>query len=166
MLDVWNKAVLYHLVHAVALFALAPQLVTPPALVPGERLVLAPQDVPALGASPKLIAAPLVDDAHAVWIARLSKDEIVAFRARWAAAPRERECPVHWIETLDSRPLRLYAAECPGFGTTPMFSERGDPLFAPRGLDRYLVSVGDGRVIVNLSRVIAAPERTSAPTPP
>ena len=34
-----------------------------------------------------------------------------------------------------------------------------------RGLDQYLVSVSGDRVIVNLSRVIEASERTSGPVP-
>jgi hypothetical protein len=37
---------------------------------------------------------------------------------------------------------------------------------ARRGLDRYLVSVSDDRVIVNLGRLIVAEERTPATPPP
>src|SRR6267378_4725863 len=81
------------LLGGVAAFAAAPQLVTPPALVAGERLVLPITDLPALGAPPKRLGPPLVDDAHAFWLARLSKTEIVAYRAMWSDR-LGRQCPV------------------------------------------------------------------------
>src|SRR5439155_23460326 len=43
----------------VAVTALAPSLATPPALVFGDRLVLSASDLPAVGAAPKLVGAPL-----------------------------------------------------------------------------------------------------------
>ena len=154
------------LVGVVAVFAAAPQLASPPALVPGDRLVLSAGDVPSVGAAPKRVAGPLVDDAHAFWLSRVSPNEVVALRAHWTDA-LGRDCPVDWVSTLNGSPLRLYAALCPGHGTTAFFSERGDAhLGAPRGMDRYLVSVSGDRVIVNLSRVIISPERTSAPPTP
>ncbi|HVD30620.1 MAG TPA: hypothetical protein VNE19_02770 [Methylomirabilota bacterium] len=153
------------LLGGVAVFAAAPQLVTPPALVPGDRLVLSTADLPAVGAAPKRFGAPLVDDAHAFWLARLSNTETVAFRATWTDRIG-RACPVSWNETLDNRPLRYFTASCTGSGAT-LFNERGEAgPGAPRGLDRYLVSVSDDRVIVNLSRLIVSPERTSAPPSP
>lgn len=153
------------LLGGVAIFAAAPQLVTPPALVPGDRLVLSIADLPAVGAAPKRFGAPLVDDAHAFWLARLSNTETVAFRATWTDQ-LGRDCPVSWSETLNNQPLRFFTASCKGSGAK-LFNERGEAgPGAPRGLDRYLVSVTDDRVIVNLSRLIVSPERTSAPPSP
>jgi hypothetical protein len=148
------------LLGGVAIFAAAPQLVTPPALVPGDRLVLPVADLPAVGAAPKQIGPPLVDDAHAFWLARLSNTETVAFRAIWTDQ-LGRECRVSWNE-----PVRSFGAACSG-SEVPQFNDRGEAgSGAPRGLDRYLVSVTDDRVIVNLSRLIVSPERTSAPPTP
>ena len=153
------------LLGGVAVFAAAPQLVTPPALVPGDRLVLSVADLPAVGAAPKRFGPPLVDDAHAFWLARLSRTETVAFRAIWTGS-LGRECPVTWNESLNNQPLRFFTAACKGSGAT-IFNDRGEAgPGAPRGLDRYLVSVTDDRVIVNLSRLIVSPERTSAPPTP
>jgi hypothetical protein len=153
------------LLAGVAVFAAAPQLVTPPALVPGDRLVLSVADLPAVGAAPKRFGPPLVDDAHAFWLARLSSTETVAFRAIWTGS-LGRDCPVTWNESLNNQPLRFFTAACKGSGAT-IFNDRGEAgPGAPRGLDRYLVSVSDDRVIVNLSRLIVSPERTSAPPTP
>ncbi len=153
------------LLGGVAIFAAAPQLVTPPALVPGDRLVLSTGDLPAVGAPPKRFGPPLVVDAHAFWLARLSNTETVAFRAIWTDRLGH-PCPVTWSESLDSRPLRFFVATCQGSAAT-LFDDRGSAgPGAPRGLDRYLVSVTDDRVIVNLSRLIISPERTSAPPSP
>jgi len=44
------------------------------------------------------------------------------------------------------------------------FGPRGEPVNAPRGLDRYLVSVEGDRVIVNLSRAIRGFGKTPQPT--
>jgi hypothetical protein len=154
------------LVAGVAAFAAAPQLVTPPALVPGERLVLSTADLPAVGAPPKRVAAPLVDDARSFWLVRLRATEVLALRAHWTNA-LGRDCPVSWVTQVNGAPVRFFAAECNGFGTTPFFNENGDRgVGAPRGLDRYLVSVSGDRVIVNLSRLIVSAERTSAPPSP
>ncbi|MBM4434577.1 MAG: hypothetical protein FJ028_05655, partial [Chloroflexi bacterium] len=48
------------LIAAVSIPALLPTLVTPPAAVPGGRIVLALADMPAVGAEPRRIGAPLV----------------------------------------------------------------------------------------------------------
>src|SRR5437870_2372319 len=153
------------LLAGVAVFAAAPQLVTPPALVPGDRLVLSIADLPAVGGAPKRFGPPLIDDTHAFWLARLSTTETVAFRAIWTDRLGH-PCPVSWNESLDNRPLRFFTAACEGSGAT-LFNDRGEAgPGAPRGLDRYLVSVTDDRVIVNLSRLIVSPERTSAPPTP
>jgi hypothetical protein len=154
------------LVGVVAAFAVAPAVITPPALVPGERLVLAPSDVPSLGAPPKRVGPPLVDEAHAFGIARVSATEVAAFSANWSFRGAT-NCPVAWTASINNSPVRMYAASCGGRFATALFTERGDPSAgAPRGLDRYLVSVSDDRVIVNLSRLIVSPERASAPPTP
>jgi hypothetical protein len=149
----------------VAVFAAAPQLVTPPALVAGQRLVLSSSDLPAVGAGPKRFGPPVVDDARAFWLVRVSETETVAFRATWSDR-LGRQCPVSWNETLNNRPLRYFTATCRGSDPF-LFNESGEAgPGTPRGLDRYLVSVSDERVIVNLSRLIVSPERTSAPPTP
>ena len=149
----------------VAAFAAAPQLVAPPALVPGDRLVLSTAELPAVGAAPKRFGPPLVDDAHAFWLSRLSRTEVVAFRGLWTDQ-LGRVCPVSWNDTLDSRPLRFFTAACKGSDLV-LFNDRGEAgPGAPRGLDRYLVSVSDDRVIVNLSRLIVSSERIPAPPSP
>jgi len=153
-------------VGVVAALAVAPQVVSPPALVPGDRLVLAPADVPALGAPPQRIGPPLVDEAHAFWIARVSATEVAAFSARWSIQGAT-NCPVAWTPSINNSAVRMYTASCGGRFVTAFFTERGEPsVGAPRGLDRYLVSVSDDRVIVNLSRLIVSAERTSAPPTP
>ena len=152
------------LLAGVAVFAAAPQLVTPPALVPGDRLVLSIADLPAVGGAPKRFGPPLIDDAHAFWLSRLSSIEVVAFRGLWTDQ-LGRVCPVSWNVTIDG-PLRSFTAACRGSAPV-LFNERGEAgPGAPRGLDRYLVSVSDDRVIVNLSRLIVSPEHTSAPPTP
>jgi hypothetical protein len=133
--------------------------------VPGERVVLPLTDLPAVGAAPRRYGPPLVDDGHAFWLARLSTTETVAFRALWSDRVG-RLCPVTWHDMLDNRPLRFFSASCNGSGSFT-FNDRGEAgPGAPRGLDRYLVSVTEDRVIVNVSRLIVTPERTSAPPTP
>lgn len=152
----------------VAVAALAPSFVTPPALVPGDRLVLAVGEVPAVAATPRLVAAPTIDDARSFYLVQPAKGEVLAIRARWAPRPSEPECRVG---ALAGRPEPGFtASDCAVFvpsSTPPLFDLRGAPAnaAATRGLDQYLVSVTGDRVIVNLSRVIEASERTTAPVP-
>ncbi|TMC29427.1 MAG: hypothetical protein E6J27_05540 [Chloroflexi bacterium] len=130
---VWKQYVLIALllvvglviIVAVGLTALAPEIVTPPSMVFGDRLVLAATDIPAPGAPPRRFSAPVVDDAHAFYLIQPEKGTVFAFSARWRPRATEPECR----------------------------------------LDRYLVSVTPGRVIVNLSRVIEGAARTTAPVP-
>lgn len=156
------------LLGGVALFAAAPQLVAPPALVAGDRLVLGVAEIPPVGAGPKIIASPLVDEARSFYLVQPEKGRVLAFRARWAATTGAGECRV---SPAPGRPTvqQLLASDCPaasGQRGSPLFDLRGSSTNGFRGLDQYLVSVGDDRVIVNLSRVIVAPERTSAPPSP
>ncbi len=155
------------LVGLVAAFAAAPQLVRPPALVPGDRLVLPlsalPPDVGGAGALPTPVGPPLIDDAHGFMLRRLDRTEVVAIRARWSPVIGQSECS---IRAAIVNGKVGYLAVC-GDGSGGRFFEfdgRGEPTNgAPRGLDRYLVSVTTDRVIVNLDRLIVSLERTSAP---
>ena len=89
----------------------------------------------------------------------------MAFRGLWTDQVG-RVCPVSWNDTLDNRPLRFFTAACKGSDLV-LFNDRGEAgPGAPRGLDRYLVSVSDDRVIVNLSRLIVSSERIPAPPSP
>jgi hypothetical protein len=158
------------LLGGVALFAAAPQLVTPPALVPGDRLVLRLDTVPAVGAGPKLIGQPVIDDARSFYLVQLAKGQVFAFRARWAERPGGEECRVVPAPGRPTPPpLEFLASDCAaasGQRGSPIFDLRGASTNGFRGLDQYLVSIGDDRVIVNLSRLIVSPERTSAPRTP
>jgi hypothetical protein len=173
---VWKQYILIALllfggliaVVVVSLLAIAPQIVTPPALVPGDRLVLAIGDLPAVGASPKLIGPPLIDEGRSFLLAQPERGVYVALRARWSPRAGEEECRLGVIGGL----LGKYniSTSCSTGGPaqgTPIFDQHGVPMTAnaSRGLDQYLVSVGDDRVIVNLSRLIEASERTGGPVP-
>jgi hypothetical protein len=156
------------LLSGVALFAAAPQLVTPPALVPGDRLVLATADLPAVGGPPKKVSLPWLDVSRQFWLAQPARGEFVAILARWSQSPAgEYTCTIDSMGAQGtSAEQRWYIAHCPD-GHAPTFNGRGEPVDkGARGLDRYLVSVTDDRVIVNLSRLIVSPERTSAPPSP
>ncbi|MDP9265845.1 MAG: hypothetical protein M3O91_07000 [Chloroflexota bacterium] len=124
------------LVGAVAYLALAVQLATPPAVVPGGRVVLARGDVPVVGAPAKRYGPPLVSEEAAFWIAQPATGRFVAVRA--AAAP----------------PATAFAVpgDPSGAGRLPF--------------DRYLVSVEGEKVVVNTSRVIGATEKVPAPSDP
>ena len=158
------------LVGVVAAFAVAPQLVTPPALVPGGRLVLPlsalPTYVGGAGAPPNRVGPPLVDEARGFLLGRVDRTEVVAVRARWSPDPGQEDCPIR--EAIVNGKVG-YMAVCTreGRGQFFTFDARGNSSDgASRGLDRYLVSVATDRVIVNLDRLIISPERTSAPPSP
>ncbi|TMG40217.1 MAG: hypothetical protein E6H88_00330 [Chloroflexi bacterium] len=153
------------LVVGVSAVAVAPLLVAPPALVPGDRLVLPGSYVRAIGAPPYDVVPPLVDEAHRLWLGRVSATEVVAIRAIWAPRPGEPECPVGvgvfggaigYVASCERTAGRVFTFDAQG----------GSRDGASRGLDRYLVSVGDDRVIVNLGRLIVSEVRVPAsPTP-
>jgi len=142
----------------VAVTALAPSFATPPALVFGDRLVLATSDLPAVGAAPKLVGAPLVDDARSFFLTQPEKGTVLALRAHW-----QDDCRVF---AAGPSPSPGYASACAGTSTPARFDTHGAALTPnARGLDQYLVSVSGDRVIVNLSRVIESSARTVAPVP-
>ena len=151
----------------VSLLAIAPQIVTPPALVPGDRLVLFLDSVPGVGAGPRLVGSPTVDDARSFYLVQPERGRIFAFRTVWTdvqGAPTCKVLPAPGRPT----PQQFLAFECPaasGQKGSPLFDLHGVSTNGFRGLDQYLVSVSDDRVIVNLSRLIEASERTGGPIP-
>ena len=158
------------LVGVVAAFAVAPQIAKPPALVPGDRLVLPlsvlPPYVGGAGAPPNRIGPPLIDEARSFLLVRVDRAEVIAVRARWSPQPGQPECLIR--DAIVNGKVG-YQAVCTqaGRGLFFTFDTRGNSSDgASRGLDRYLVSVTEDRVIVNLSRLIVSPERTSAPAVP
>lgn len=151
---------------AVALAALAPQLATPPALVPGDRLVLAASELPRSGAQGRLVDYPWLGSGRAFYLVRAG-GSVLALRARWAPRPGEPECR---IVPLTVRAGAEFGTQDCAVSRPPeqaTFDLLGNPAntAATRGLDRYLVSVSGDRVIVNLSRVITTEERTTGPVP-
>src|SRR6185436_1129677 len=147
------------LVVIVALAALAPELATPPALVPGDRLVLAASDLGAGNLAVRRYGAPLVGDSQSFWLVR-SNGTYYALLARWSPRASDAACDVAPIGAPG------FQASCAG-GQTYAFNAAGDAIpptggqrQSARGLDRYLVSVSGERLVVNLSRVIEAAERT------
>jgi hypothetical protein len=173
---VWKQYVLIALllfgglivVLVVSLLAVLPQIVTPPALVPGDRLVLPIADLPGVNQQPKRIEPTLEDTGRSFYLGRPAAAEAVGFRTKWAPTIGGTECPVEVITTTASGGFEFgYAARCEmSAGRIYTFTARGDPKDGSyRGLDQYLVSRSDDRVIVNLSRVIQPAQRTGGPVP-
>jgi hypothetical protein len=170
---VWKQYVLIALLLVVGLVvivgvgvaALAPSFVTPPALVPGDRLVLPVSDIPAVGGA-RAFGAPLVDDAHSFYLVQPEKGRLLALRAHWDARDGAKQCR---LTTPPAATRQSFAAvDCFIADITrgqPLFDLSGRSTNGYRDLDQYLVSVSGDRVIVNLSRVIEASERTTAPVP-
>jgi hypothetical protein len=149
----------------VAGLSLATQLATPPALVPGNRVVLAASALPQAGAPPTRIGAPLLDDGRAFWVFQPAAGEYVAVSAHWR---RDQDAPSCAVEVGKDTPGPSGAVWRTGRfceSTGPVnFGPRGEPIKAPRGLDRYLVSVEGERVVVNVGRVIRGFGKTPQPT--
>lgn len=157
------------LIAAVSITALLPTLATPPAAVPGGRVVLALAEMPAVGAEPKRVGAPLIAEEDSFYIAQPLKGEYVAVLARWSPREGDPECAVVPLPPFTA-PVWSYSATCPasaGLAGSPVFGPRGEPIAAPRSLARYLVSVDRDRVIVNISREMreygATPQPKVAP---
>jgi hypothetical protein len=157
------------LIGALSIPALLPTLVTPPAAVPGGRVVLALADMPAVGAEPKRVGAPLIAEAQTFYIAQPLRGEYVAVLARWSPREGGPDCGVVPLAPFTA-PVWSFSASCPasaGVPGSPIFGPRGEPIAAPRSLARYLVSVDRDRVIVNVSREIreygATPQPRVAP---
>jgi hypothetical protein len=171
---VWKQYILVAALLAVGLIvvliaavpALAPGFVTPPALVFGDRLVLSASDLPAVGAAPKLITAPIVDEARAFWLTQPTKGEVYALRRDYLYRLSGTErCTIESMGGPPTAGQRDFVGKCPT-DLSPTFGGTGRSFEGGlRDLDRYLVSVSGDRVIVNLSRVIQADERVGAPVP-
>lgn len=124
------------LVLVVAYFALGVQLATPPAAVPGGRVVLALSDVPRYGQAAKRYGPPLVDEGHAFVLFGASGGRIFAVPLQT------------WLDGKEGQLLPIPEPD------------------RPAGYDRYGVSVEGDRVVVNTSRVIRGVERVPMPTDP
>lgn len=166
-------------VAAVAVPAVLPFVVTPPAVVPGGRVVLAHGAVPSVAGEPVLVAGrvfpgarlgvqlPLAD-AQAFWLVQPKAGEYVAVRASWSPSEGSPPCYVAPFASgivdlsvpLDERPFFQACAPQQEW----LFGADGRPLRAPRSLPRYLVSVTNDRVIVNISDEIQSYLRTPAPS--
>ena len=152
----------------VAVAALAPNFVTPPALVPGDRLVLSANEIPTVGQTPRLVSSPTIDPARSFYLVQPEKGRVLAIRARWSSQSGADTCDVG---PASGRPnvTQFVATGCSiasSYQGSPLFDLRGAPTNPYyRGLDQYLVSVSGDRVIVNLSRTIEASQRTNAPVP-
>lgn len=162
------------IIAVVSYLALAPMFVTPPALVPGGRLVLALSDVASAPDGARRVGPPLLADGEGIWVARLCEGQVlceepeyVGLSASWTDPRTGRTCPVvsGAFPGNPPDPIVLPQGARPSPPPAPVwfagvdcgsatFGERGEPVNAPRGLDRYLVSVEGDRVIVNLSREI------------
>jgi hypothetical protein len=149
----------------VSLLAIAPQIVTPPALLPGDRLVLAIGELPAAGAPPKLVGAPLLAADREFWLVQPAKGEVYAFRRAWSSqADSGVPCTIDMMG-LSSVEQRTFIAHCRD-GHAPTFTGVGRTVEGGgRDLDQYLVSMSDDRLIVNLSRLVVASQRTTGPVP-
>jgi hypothetical protein len=135
--------------------------------VPGDRLVLAIGDLPAAGTPPRLVGAPLVGPDREFWLVQPAKGEVYAFRRAWSFTVNSGPpCTVEMMG-LSYPEQRTFIARCSD-SRAPTFGGRGQSFEGPamRGLDQYLVSVSDDRVIVNLSRLIRADEKVPAPSQP
>ncbi len=171
---VWKQGILVGLllfgalvlIALISVSAVLPQIVTPPASVPGGRVVLALADMPAVGAEPKRLGSPLIDDGHAFYVSQPLKGDYEAVLARWSPADGVPPCEVVPLPPFTA-PVWGYSARCPEeLLGSPIFGPRGEPIAAPRSLARYLVSVDRDRVIVNVSREIREYGATPQPRVP
>lgn len=154
------------LIAAIAVPSVLPQLVTPPAAVPGGRVILARDAIPAAGFAPLRVGPPLVAEDRAFYVQRVSGD-LVAVLARWSPGEGEPECRIAPSGPIGGQAWG-YVSECAD-DMHATFGPRGEPEGASRSLARYLVSVDGDRVIVNVSRRIreygATPQPRVAPLP-
>ena len=175
-----------------AFLAVAPQLATPPAVVPGDRLVLTRSQADFPPGSPVRVvlgpSGPRVSEVifqpgggiefreppdwtpgqEFLWVFRIAGNDYVAVSGYWKNPDTGESCPVRATPGSVRARTDPTIAAFRAFGacTQPevVFGARGEPLTAPRGLDRYLVSVDGDRVIVNLSRTLRGVGKTPQPT--
>lgn len=151
-------------IFAAAVFSVAPHLATPPALVPGDRLVLARAQLPGVMKAPIRIGEGIVAERDAVWILQVADREYIAVSAYWSHPDTGERCPVLAGSFTPGPAGAVWRAVSGCEGNKWNFGPRGEPVNAPRGLDRYLVSVEGDRVVVNLSRAIRGFGKTPQPT--
>ncbi|MBU6423797.1 MAG: hypothetical protein KGJ98_05715 [Chloroflexota bacterium] len=172
---VWKQYIVIGVLLVVALVVIAvvsvpavmPTVAAPPAVVPGGRAVLPRDWIPPVAGYPHYVGAPLLDDAHALWLVQPTAGTVLAVRARWAPSAGAPECAVAAFPSgiadtsapIDRRP---FFRACPAQGW--LFGPSGEPIHAPRSLARYLVSVTTDRVIVNISDEIPSSVWTPAPS--
>jgi hypothetical protein len=134
--------------------AVAQDVVTPPAVVPGDRVVLSVSDHPA--GTTKLVELPGL--AEPFYLSHVA-GEASAIRSTWSQDPRGlRDCRVVLVLETDRTDERsVYGDSC----TRSTFDSRGVVVSgdASRGLDRYLVSRKGDRFVVNLDRPIQGTAR-------
>jgi hypothetical protein len=169
---VWKQYILIALllfgglvaVVVVSLLAIAPQIVTPPALVPGDRLVLAVSDLPPVGGS-RQVTSPIIDDARSFYLVQPEKGRVLALRNQWSGSDGS-VCHLTTPPAATRQPFSAIGCFISDIQQgQPLFDLNGESTNGYRALDQYLVSVSGDRVIVNLSRVIQASERTGGPVP-
>lgn len=147
----------------VAVLSFATQLATPPAVVPGNRVVLSRDALPGPDDLVMRIGGPLLADEQAFWISQPRPEEYVVVSAWWET-PDGRTCEVvsraQGAGPIAPPPLTT-ADDC---DVRANFRADGEPAGAPRGLDRYLVAVEGDRVVVNVGRPIRGVGSTPQPT--
>ena len=152
------------IVAAVALLSLATQLAAPPALVPGNRVVLGVADLPPPGDRPVRIGAPLVPEERAFWLFQVAEGDYVAASAWWRRPGDDAPCAVIVGKTTPGPSGAVWRAADECSTERWSFGPAGEPMTAPRGLDRYLVAMEGDRVVVNVGRTIRGFGRTPQPT--
>jgi len=143
-----------------AYIALLPDVVSPPAVLPGRVILSALQYAP--GTTQKVsLAGP-----NATFYLTYDKAEPIAVRATWSPAissgsqcaivlPGE-PIPGAPGKSVETAGMAANAAVFLDACTLSVFDARGDRVAgsAPRGLDRYLVSRKGDRLIVNTDHII------------
>ena len=163
------------LVAVVAYSALAVELATPPANVIGGRVVLATSDVPSVGGPPKRFGPPPSRADGAFYLVQPETGSIVAIKENWRPEGTSFIC---WIGPDELVPMGFdkgaafdlhgcdYGSLGAGIGPA-LWDAHGNPLRqTDQPLDRYLVSVEGGKIVVNTSRVISGVRKVPAPSDP
>lgn len=159
------------LVAVVAFSSLAVELATPPATLPGGRVLLSRADVPAVGGAPRRFGPPASESGAAFYLVQPEKGQVVAIRERWRPEGAAFDCLIEPDET-DLPAAAFTLPRCGngslGAGSRPaLWDGHGDPVFGTdQPLDRYLVAVEGERVVVNTSRVISGIRKVPAPSDP
>lgn len=132
---------------AYAYVAILPDVVTPPAALPG-RVVLAASDHPP--GTTKVVALGGWEEVF--YLSNLGEDYVAVSRWWSSAVGAKERCGVDLLEAPTAGSGSRFVEPCGG----STFDARGRVTSgpAPRGLDRYLVSRKGDRLIVNTDHVI------------